>query len=80
MIKLGICSEIFKDWEQEKTLAYVKSIGDAGIEVAPFTVAKTVTEVSLEQIGRGSTHRPILANHDNWHPSSQIVRATFGID
>ncbi|MEI7904924.1 MAG: sugar phosphate isomerase/epimerase family protein [Candidatus Firestonebacteria bacterium] len=49
MVKFGICSEIFKDWQWEKTCKFVKSVGYDGIEVAPFTVAKSVTEISAEQ-------------------------------
>lgn len=45
-MKFGICSEIFKDWNDiGRTIAYVKELGYDGLEVAPFTLAKYVTEV-----------------------------------
>ncbi|MCL4217085.1 MAG: sugar phosphate isomerase/epimerase [Candidatus Hydrogenedentes bacterium] len=45
-MKFGICSEIFQSWNDiERTIAYVKDIGYDGLEVAPFTLAKYVTDI-----------------------------------
>jgi sugar phosphate isomerase/epimerase len=45
-MKFGICSEIFKDWnDMARTIAYVKETGYDGLEIAPFTLAKYVTDV-----------------------------------
>lgn len=45
-MRLGICNEIFKDWDDiERTIDYVKSIGYDGLEIAPFTLAKHVTDI-----------------------------------
>ncbi|MBI2433804.1 MAG: sugar phosphate isomerase/epimerase [Candidatus Hydrogenedentes bacterium] len=45
-MKFGICSEIFKDWNDiGRTIDYVKSVGYDGLEVAPFTLAQYVTDV-----------------------------------
>lgn len=46
-MKFGICSEIFKDWNDiERTVNYVKEVGYDGIEIAPFTFAPYVTDIS----------------------------------
>ncbi len=45
-MKLGICSEIFKDWNDiARTVNYVKEVGYDGIEVAPFTLSQYVTDI-----------------------------------
>ncbi len=48
-MKFGICNEIFKDWELEKAMAFAKRAGYDAIEIAPFTIAKYVTEISSEK-------------------------------
>ena len=45
-MKLGICSEVFNGWEWEKTCEFVKKTGYDGIEIAPFTLAKSVDLIS----------------------------------
>lgn len=48
-MKFGICSEIFKEWNDVgRTIDYVKSIGYDGLEIAPFTLATYVTEISAQ--------------------------------
>ncbi|GMW01055.1 MAG: hypothetical protein AMXMBFR84_21920 [Candidatus Hydrogenedentota bacterium] len=45
-MKFGICNEIFKEWNDiGKTIDYVKSVGYDGIEIAPFTLSKYVTDI-----------------------------------
>ena len=45
-MKWGICSEIFKDWNDiGRTIDYVKACGYDGLEVAPFTLAPYVTQI-----------------------------------
>ena len=57
-MKFGICSEIFKDWNDiERTCDYVKSVGYDGLEVAPFTFAPFVGDIpaaTREQIVRAA--------------------------
>jgi sugar phosphate isomerase/epimerase len=48
-VKLGICNEIFQGWEIEAAMRYVAGLGYNGIELAPFTLARTVTEISKIQ-------------------------------
>lgn len=45
-MKFGVCNEIFQGWEIEAVMAYAAGIGYDGIELAPFTLARTVTEIS----------------------------------
>lgn len=48
-MKFGICNEIFQSWNDiERTIGYVKEIGYDGLEIAPFTLSKYVTDISLE--------------------------------
>jgi sugar phosphate isomerase/epimerase len=45
-MKFGICNEIFNEWKDiERTIDYVKSVGYDGLEIAPFTLAKQVTDI-----------------------------------
>ena len=45
-MKFGICSEIFKDWNDiECTVNFVKEVGYDGLEIAPFTFAPYVTDI-----------------------------------
>ena len=45
-MKLGICNEIFKDWNDiGRTIDYVKAAGYDGLEIAPFTLAQYVTDI-----------------------------------
>lgn len=48
-MKFGICNEIFEGWEIERAMRFAKAVGYDAIEVAPFTLAKYVTEVSGER-------------------------------
>src|SRR5207302_4148268 len=45
-MKFAICNEIFKGWKLEDTLAYAARIGYHGVELAPFTIADSVTDIS----------------------------------
>src|ERR1051325_5141297 len=46
MIRFGICNEIFKDWSLEDTFAFAAKTGYDAVEIAPFTIARHVTDVS----------------------------------
>jgi sugar phosphate isomerase/epimerase len=49
-VKFGICSEIFKDWNDVgRAIDYVKATGYDGIEIAPFTIADYVTDITPAQ-------------------------------
>lgn len=46
MIRLGICNELFEGWDFADVCRAVKSIGYEGLEIAPFTLARRITDVS----------------------------------
>lgn len=49
LMKFGICNEIFKDWKLDDVFSYCAKIGYDCVEVAPFTLAKYVTEISAAE-------------------------------
>jgi len=51
-MKFGICNEIFKDWSLEDTFAFAKKAGYDLVEIAPFTIAKSVTDISAAERAR----------------------------
>jgi sugar phosphate isomerase/epimerase len=48
-MRFSICNEIFQGWKPEATLEYCARLGYEGLEIAPFTLAKTVGEISLQE-------------------------------
>ncbi len=48
-MKFGICNEIFQGWKIDDAMAYAKKAGYNAIEIAPFTIAKYVTEIPAEE-------------------------------
>ena len=45
-MKFGICNEIFQDWNMEDTFNYAAKTGYDLVEIAPFTLASSVNEIS----------------------------------
>ena len=45
-MKYAICNETFGDWSRDKAFTFASECGYTGLEVAPFTLASDVTEVS----------------------------------
>ena len=50
MIRLGICNELFEDWEFDQVCRTVKALGYDGLEIAPFTLAPLITELTLGRL------------------------------
>ena len=46
MMKFAICNETFLDWPFEKAFAFARECGYAGVEIAPFTIADDVKDIS----------------------------------
>jgi sugar phosphate isomerase/epimerase len=47
--RYGICNETFEGWEHERVCRTAAELGYLGLEIAPFTLAPRVTEVSAER-------------------------------
>lgn len=89
-MKFGICNEIFQNWKLEDAMAFAKKAGYGGIEIAPFTIAKYVTEISPEQrqeIRAAAARTGIIITGIHWvlvqaegmyvtHPDEAIRRKT----
>ena len=45
-MQFGICNEIFKDWALADAMVFAKRAGYDAIEIAPFTLANYVTDIS----------------------------------
>jgi sugar phosphate isomerase/epimerase len=44
-MRFAICNEIFSGWTLEDTFAYARRVGYDALEIAPFTIAKDVTQI-----------------------------------
>lgn len=44
-MKFAICNEQFEGWEFDRVCRFVSSVGYEGLEVAPFTLAPSITDV-----------------------------------
>jgi sugar phosphate isomerase/epimerase len=49
-MKFAICNEQFEGWDFGRVCRFVKSAGYAGLEVAPFTLAPRVTDLTADQV------------------------------
>ncbi len=45
-MKIGICNELFQGWPIQRVFDYVASLGYAGVEIAPFSLADSVRDIS----------------------------------
>lgn len=48
-MQFGICNEIFQNWKLEDAMRFAAQAGYNAIEIAPFTLAKRVTDISAAQ-------------------------------
>jgi sugar phosphate isomerase/epimerase len=48
-MRFAICQELFTDWDWERQCRFIASVGYTGIEVAPFTLAPRIGQVSVER-------------------------------
>lgn len=60
-MKFGICNEIFKDWRPDDAFAYAAGLGYDYMEIAPFTIAKSVNDIPAS--GRQNLKELTFRNH-----------------
>jgi len=48
-MKFAICQELFVDWEWERQCRFMAETGYTGIELAPFTLAPRITDVTANR-------------------------------
>jgi len=48
-MKFAICNEMFEGWDVGDVFRYAAEVGFDGVEVAPFTIAESVTDISATQ-------------------------------
>ncbi|SVE21359.1 uncharacterized protein METZ01_LOCUS474213, partial [marine metagenome] len=48
-MKFAICNEVFEGWAIDDSIKFVAETGYDAIEIAPFTLAQYVTEVSVTE-------------------------------
>ncbi len=60
-MKIAICNELFQGWSIEKVFEYTAQLGYDGVEIAPYTLADSVTEISLPR--RKAIRRAAEKNH-----------------
>jgi sugar phosphate isomerase/epimerase len=48
-MRYAICNETFEGWEHERICRLVAGLGYQGLELAPFTLAPTITALAAEQ-------------------------------
>ena len=48
-MKLAACNEFFEGWPISKVFDYCKDVGYDGVEIAPFTLADSVEQISARQ-------------------------------
>jgi sugar phosphate isomerase/epimerase len=48
-MKFAICQELFENWGWERQCQFASELGYTGLELAPFTLAPRITDVSSDQ-------------------------------
>jgi sugar phosphate isomerase/epimerase len=48
-MKFAVCNEIFQGWNIEDTFAYAAKLGYDAVEIAPFTLANSVTHIPASE-------------------------------
>src|SRR5947209_5920483 len=48
-MRYAICNETFEGWEHARVCRFVAGLGYQGLELAPFTLAPRITDVSPDQ-------------------------------
>ena len=89
-MKFAICNEVFEGWSIDDSIKFVAQTGYDAIEIAPFTLAQYVTEVSVVErhrirdaaadngIGISAVHWVLIKTEGMYmtHPDPEIRRKT----
>jgi sugar phosphate isomerase/epimerase len=59
-MRFAICQELFEGWDWERQCRFIAQTGYTGIEVAPFTMAPLITDVSAAE---RKHRRDVAADH-----------------
>ncbi|MXV74088.1 sugar phosphate isomerase/epimerase [Candidatus Poribacteria bacterium] len=51
-MKIAICNEMFEDWKIEDVFTYAAELGYEAVEIAPFTLADSVLDISQTERAR----------------------------
>jgi sugar phosphate isomerase/epimerase len=68
-MRFGICNEIFKGWDLPDAMAYACKAGYGALEIAPYTIANYVTEISKsrrQRIRDDAAHAGIAISGIHW--------------
>lgn len=68
-MRFAICNEIFKDWAFDRACAFAKEAGYDAIEIAPFTFAPLVTDITPErrrEIRETAAHAGLAISGIHW--------------
>jgi len=68
-MRFSICNEIFKGWKIEDIFSYAARIGYDGVEIAPFTLADSVTQLSAArrtEIREAAAHSKVFITGIHW--------------
>lgn len=49
MIRFGMCNELFEGWELPRVCRTLSDLGYEGVELAPFTLAPTITDLGRDR-------------------------------
>lgn len=49
MIRFGICNELFEGWDLARACRFIREVGFDGVELAPFTLAPLITDLTVDQ-------------------------------
>jgi sugar phosphate isomerase/epimerase len=48
-MRYAICNETFEGWDHERVCRFVAELGYKGLEIAPFTLARSIEDVSVQR-------------------------------
>src|SRR5262245_24114848 len=49
VMRYAICNETFEGWDHARVCRFIAELGYTGLEMAPFTLAPRITDVSLDR-------------------------------